>query len=469
MDPLVARDIIAATGGSLVQGAPDATFVSLTTDTRNLERGSIFLALKGDWYDGHDFVPSAVNRGARGLIVAYDHMGAVPTVPDNVTIVAVDSTLDALGRIANHRRRVHGTPLIAVTGSNGKTSTKEFIAALLESRGEVLKTPGNHNNLVGVPLTLLQLTAAHQFAVIEMGTNSPGEIAKLAAIADPDVGLITNVGAAHTEGLSDLAGVAREKGALFEALPDTGTAIVNLDDPRITEQLQRTNARRISFGEAEAADFRIQEYRFGDRKPRVSGTLMLEDGELEIDTSVIGFHQIRNAAAALAAVSALGLPPRTHHPALLSVTAPPHRMQFQEASGLWILDDSYNANPASMRVALETLERCCNLAQSKSRTIAVLGDMKELGPGSEEAHRALGRLCVELKIDVLITVGPAAAAAAETAKTAGLRAVTNCEEPEQAADWVRRVAKPGDWLLVKGSRSMRLEKVVDDLKRTEAL
>ncbi len=469
MDPFVARDIIEATGGSLVQGAPDAVFDSLTTDTRQLEKGCLFLALKGKWYDGHDFIPSAVNRGARGLVVAYDHLGAVPTIGDTMTIVAVDNTLEALGRIANHRRRAFGIPVIGVTGSNGKTSTKEFIAALLESKGEVLKTPGNHNNLIGVPLTLLQMTKAHMYAVIEMGTNAPGEIAKLAAIAEPDVGVITNVAAAHTEGLVDLSGVAREKGALFEALPASGAAIINLDDPKVAEQIRRTQARRISFGEAEPADFRIQEYRFGERKPRVSGTLLLDDGELEIDLSVVGFHQIRNAAAALAAVSAVGLPPRTHHPALLSVTAPPQRMQFMEASGLWVLDDTYNANPASMRVALETLERCCNLAQSRSRTIAVLGDMKELGDGEEEAHRALGRLCVELKIDVLITVGPAAAHTAEAAKAAGLRAVTSCEEPEQAVDWVRRVGNPGDWLLVKASRSMLLEKVVDDLKRTDAL
>ncbi len=469
MDPLAARDILSATGGSLAQGASDAMFVSLTTDTRSLERGSVFLALQGDRYDGHDFVGSAVQRGSKGLIVAHDHLGSVPSFDDDITIIAVDDTLVALGEIANHRRQAHPIPLIAVTGSNGKTSTKEFIAALLESRGEVLKTPGNHNNLIGVPLTLLELTDKHEFAVIEMGTNAPGEIKRLAAIAQPDVGVITNVSVAHTQGLADLRGVAREKGALFEALPDTGTAIVNLDDSRVTEESQRTSARRVFFGEAEPADFRIQEYRFGARKPRVSGTLLLEDGELEIDTDVLGFHQIRNAAAALAAVSAVGLSPRTHHPSLLSVAAAPHRMQFLEASGIWIIDDSYNANPASMRVALETLERCKNLAQSKARAIAVLGDMNELGAESAEAHRQVGELVVELKIDFLITVGEAAEQTTEAARDAGLRAVTHVKGPSEASEWVRRVGKPGDWLLVKGSRSMRLENIVDNLKQTEDL
>lgn len=467
MDPFDARGVMEATGGSLVQGRPDAEFPLLSTDSRGLPRGALFLALKGSRHDAHAFVGGAIHSGAGGVVVAYDRVGDLPRAPADVTVIAVDDTLEALGRIANRRRREHGVPLVAITGSNGKTSTKEMVAALLETRGEVLKTPQNHNNRIGVPLTLLELTSRHRYAVIEMGTSEPGEIGKLVAIAEPTTAVITNIASAHTEGLRDVAGVAVEKGAIYEGLPATGTAVVNLDDPRCVEQSRRSPARRVTFGEAEAADVRIQEYRFGDRKPRVSGTVMFDGEAIDFDTNLVGFHHVRNVAAALAAAHSVGLAPRAVAPSLLSVSPQPHRMQFQEGSGLWILDDCYNANPESTVQAIETLDRCRNLAQPKARAIAVLGDMLELGPASEAAHARVGRAVMDNRIDVLITVGEAAQTISNTAREGGLRAVVHVNDAEGAVRWIRKVANAGDWLLVKGSRGMRLERVVDEVKRGE--
>lgn len=467
MEALRTQDIVTATGGRLVKGDPEAIFPNLSTDTRRLAPRALYLALRGLRFDGHDFVTAAVEAGAGGVVIARDRLDLADELPPTMTVVAVDDTLVALGRIANHRRRAHATPLVAITGSNGKTSTKELIAAMLSGVGEVLKTPGNHNNLVGLPLTLLELSARHDFVVLEMGTSEPGEIERLAAIAEPDVGVVLNVSAAHTEGLADLDGVAREKGALYRALGQAQVAVVNADDPRVVDAARKGVARTLTFGAAEAADFRVTARHFVGEGPYAGGVVTCPEGAVEVRTNVIGFHQVHNAAAALAAVRALGVDPRQVAGGLARVETPPHRMHFEELAGLRVLDDCYNANPASTLLALRTLVRCRDQSGGQVRAIAVLGDMKELGSLSERAHRTLGRQAAEVGIDVLIAVGPEAKTSAEAAQAGVLGEVVHVAGAAQAARALRAAARPGDWVLIKGSRSMALEKVVEALKNAD--
>ena len=460
------RDLVNATFGTLRAGPEDVVCLGVSTDSRSVETGELFVALRGPSFDGHRFVRAAVARGASAVIVAQDGVAALPPkllADDKVPVIVVRDTLVALGQVAFWHRLRCEARLVAITGSNGKTTTKEFLAAVLESAGSVLRTTGNHNNLVGVPQTLLQLEPHHDFAVIELGTNAPGEIARLADMTRPDVGLITNVSAAHTELLGDEDGVAREKGALYAALPKEGFAVVNLDDRRCVEQSQRTSAPRTTFGEAEASDIRVREYRFGDRKPLASGTLVVGGQDLRIDTLFVGFHQIRNAAAALAAAAALGLDPRKAALAIRQVAPPPHRMVYRELTGLNLIDDCYNANPASMRAALETLDRCRTLSGAKARSIAVLGDMLELGDRSRAEHRELGRRVAAQGIDVFVGVGEAMEVATQAALDAGAKAVAHLPDARCAAQAITRAARAGDWVLVKGSRGVALDRVVDAL------
>ncbi len=460
-------EVLEATGGKLRAGLREAVCTRVSTDSRQIEEGSLFIALQGERFDGHDFIRQAVARGARTVLATrtgLERLSAEILQGAQAAFVTVPDTLEALGDLARWHRMRHPVRTVAITGTNGKTATREFVAALLSRHGgEVLKTPENHNNRIGVPLTLLGLTGAHTHAVLELGTSEPGEIEVLADMVRPEVGVITNVAAAHTEGLQDADGVALEKGALFEALPHDGTAVINLDDARCVEQSRRTPARRTTFGEAEASEFRIREYRFGTNRPRASGTVVIEGNDLNVDTSLVGFHQVRNAAAALAAASALGVNVHRCAPVLWSVDPAPHRMEYQEYYGVHILDDTYNANPASMRYALETLERCRNLSGARSRTIAVLGDMLELGDLSDVAHARVGRKVAEVGVDLFIAVGEAMKRAADGAREAGVKLVANLSRAEAGAQQIARAARPGDWILVKGSRAMGMEVVVDEL------
>jgi UDP-N-acetylmuramoyl-tripeptide--D-alanyl-D-alanine ligase len=461
-----ARELIEATKGRLAGGNERRAFDSISTDTRKIKAGQLFVALSGDKHDGHGYLGQAVAAGAKGLVVAYDQLSKLPTIDlgdEGVTVISVEDTLKAYGDIARFHRSRLPVPTVCVTGSNGKTATKELIAAILGAKGKVLKTPKNHNNRIGVPQTLLALDTTHEYAVIECGTSEPGEIAQLARICGPDVGVLTNISPAHTSGLANVEGIAKEKGALYEALPESGAAIVNLDVEWCVAQSIRSKGRRITFGEAEAADVRVKEYRLTGASPTISGTVVIEGQEIDIETSLIGNFQIRNAAAAIAVGMAMGVPPREAARALLTVQPELHRMEYLETRGIHILDDTYNANPASTLQALETLDRCRNVTRGKGRTVAILGDMLDLGVHSVESHRLIGRRAADLKLDVLIGVGEGMRDALDAAKEKGLRGAARIKDAESAAAQVGRQLRQGDWVLVKGSRAMEMDRVVEAL------
>ncbi len=461
-------EILAATGGRVAKAGKSERYGEIVTDSKQVKRNSIFVALKGERHDAHRFVSDAVRRGAACVVI---HR-ALPQAPMRAaTVVRVDDTLRALGALAHYRRERLAPKVLAITGSNGKTTTKEMVAAILAQgklggqplRGRVLKTEGNYNNLVGLPLTLLRLTKKHRIAVVELGTNHPGEIQRLAEIADPDIGLITSVAAAHLEGLHNLAGVAREKGALYRSVRCDGTIAVNLDDPWVRRLGAKFSGRKITYGAA-------GRLRARSLRVRVAQGMAFElhhgGQKVPIRLNYLGRHNVTNAlgAAAVALAAGVGLPAVRRGLA----QAKPFTMRMQRESwrGVAIVNDSYNANPGSMRAALETLA----LIRGRGKKFAVLGDMFELGKQTAKEHRGLGRFAAHAKIHQLYLLGEQARQVRSGALSAGMKShqVIIAADHGEIARSLRGQLRRGDWLLVKGSRGMKMEKVLQELKGMKA-
>ncbi len=419
----------------------DKIFARVVTDTRALRAGDLFVALQGERFDGHDFVRAASELGAAGSLVAHRVDGAESQV------IAGD-TLLALQNYAKSWRADFDLPVIGVTGSSGKTTTKQLLAAVLAARGAVLATEGNLNNHIGVPLTLLRLRAEHATAVIEMGANHAGEIAQLTAIARPQIGIVTQAGDAHLEGFGSREGVARAKGELFAALDD-GVAIINADDAyaALWQQLA-SRASQLRFGFSEHADVRAEAIVLTPTGSRFK--LLTPSGRAEVELPLPGKHNIANALAAAAAGIALNLSPIQIAEGLSRAIPAAGRMNLKVTrEGARLFDDSYNANPTSLRAAMETL-----VALPGKRWL-VLGDMKELGADSAALHEAAGREARVLGIDRVYTLGPLARYAAE-----GFGKGRAFDQLDALVDALRDELDSGVSLLVKGSRSSRMERVV---------
>jgi len=450
-----AAEVAAATGGALVQGDGAAAARAVSTDSRRPVPDALFVALRGPSFDGARFASQAVSGGARVVLLARAAWDArvCGDLPAEVAVVAVDDPLVALAALAAWHRRRLPARVVGVTGSNGKTSTKEMVAAVLGGAPGVLSTPGNLNNLVGMPLTLLRLSAAHRHAVLEMGMNAPGEIARLAATARPEVGLVTNVHPVHLLGLGTIQAVAEAKGELVAALEPGGVAVLNADDPYVLKQGERTSARRVTFGQSPAADVRVAEVR--QEADALTFQLNLDGRAWPVRLPRLGAHNALNAAAAAAVgwVEGVGAEPIVER--LARAALPPMRMQRLDLGDAHLLVDCYNANPRSVQAALATL---AEVARGKPR-LAVLGDMLELGESAEQLHRQVGRAAAEVRLDGLCAFGPLARFIAEGAREAGLEAVEHAREVDEVLEWLRVHMGVGSWVLVKGSRGMRLERV----------
>lgn len=450
-----AESVAKAASGRIARGGPGVQFSSVSTDTRDMGPGALFVALRGENFDGHDFILQALEKGAAGCLVETEPRGETR---DAAVIVAGD-TLRALGDIAHLWRTKLNARFLAITGSNGKTTTKEMAARVLARRYTVHKNEANINNLVGVPLTLLAMPGEARAGVVEMGMNTPGEIARLTGITEPDFGLITNVGPAHLAGLGDIRGVKSAKGELFENMKKDATLLVNGDDPRVVQLAGGRRNPRLVFGTGKDADVRLKEFLMeGPRGTRFS--VDMGGRTVEVSLGVPGRHHAANGLAACACGLAFGLEPEGIAEALENYAGFTGRMQVKEsAGGFFILDDTYNANPASARGALETLA-----GLSPKKRFAVLGDMLELGETSAELHREVGGVAAGCA-DYLLAMGEAAGDYVAGARDAGLaeERVFIGESHEELAERVLSLASPGDWVLVKGSRGMRMEKVVDAL------
>jgi UDP-N-acetylmuramoyl-tripeptide--D-alanyl-D-alanine ligase len=454
LPPFTVQDIVRATQGALVAGDLGIPVTGVAIDSRALGVGEVFFAIHGHRLDGHAFLAEAAARGAACLVVH-----TLPDdVPANVPLVLVEDTTRALGRLGAWHRARFAIPVIAVTGSNGKTTTKELAAGVLATRWEVLRPERSFNNQWGLPLTLLRLTPEHQAVVLEIGTNARGEVAALAALAAPTVGVVTTVAAVHTEFLGSLDGVREEKAGLVRALPADGVAVLNADDPRVAAMAADTQARVVTYGRSASAQVRA----VGEVVDDDQGlTLTLEAGgeRQTVTLALAGRHNVGNALAAAAVGVALGVPLADVARGLAGVRPVAGRCVWRRAGDVTILDDTYNASPVSVRAALDTIAA----HRRGRRVIVVLGDMLELGALTDEAHREVGRQVAALPADELIGVGramPLAVAAARQAGLAEARHLTTFEDT--IAHLLKRLAAD-DLVLVKGSRGMRMERVVDAL------
>ena len=457
MPPFTVQDIVRATQGALVAGDLGVPVTGVSIDSRTLGVGEAFFAIRGYRLDGHAFLADAASRGAACLVVQALH----DDVPANVPLVLVEDTTRALGLLAAYHRARFSIPVVAVTGSNGKTTTKELIAGVLGVRWQVLKPSGSFNNQWGLPLTLLRLAAEHQALVLEIGSQHPGEIAALAELARPTVAAVTTIAHAHTEFLGSLDGVRAEKVALVRAVGAEGRVVLNADDPRVAGMARDARAPVITYGRSAAADVRSTGEPVEDAR---SLTFTLESGgaRAPVTLAFVGRHNVTNALAAAAVGVALGWPLDEIARGLGEAWPVAGRCVWRDAGGVRILDDTYNANPVSVRAALETAA-ARRAAAPSGRLVVVLGDMLELGAIAEEAHQEMGRAVVAAGADEFVGVGRMSRLAVETARAAGLveaRHATTFEDT--VAHLLKRVAS-GDVVLVKGSRGMRMERVVDAL------
>lgn len=460
------EEILRATEGRLIQGDEHTIFQGISTDSRTLRSGELFIALKGTRYDGHHFVQEVLEKKASGVLIEEDKVGDFRwNGYRSKAVISVRDTLRALGDIAKYGREKFNTKVIGLTGSNGKTTSKEMISVCLETSFKTLKTEGNLNNLIGLPLTLLKLDGSQEVVILEMGMNVPGEIRRLTEIAQPDVGLITNIQKAHLEGMGALKRIKEEKGELFRGIKDRGTIIVNKDDPMVIDLARDFSGQKITFGVENPADIMARDIQLRGKRG-TSFHLIFKGKEMEIEIPLLGRHFVYNALSAIASAIIFDIDLEKVKEALKRFKSIPMRMEIIELrGGMFIINDTYNANPKSMELALETLSEM----RGKGRAIAVLGDMLELGGYSNEAHQDLGMKVSKLSIDFLIALGEEAPVIVESAIRHGLgleRAII-VESHQEAVSILKNTIKQGDWILVKGSRGMAMEKIVKDLLEGE--
>ncbi len=444
-----AAELRRGSGGTLVQ--------CVCTDSRQAQPGDLFFAIKGEKFDGHDFINEAARKGVAAVVVEEKK---IPARLPECGVLVVDNARAALGKLAAAYRLGFGLPIVAIGGSNGKTTVKELMASVFRQKLAALWSEASFNNDIGVPLTLLRLEKSHQAAVLEVGTNHPGELAPLVKMIRPKYGVITNIGREHLEFFGDVAGVAQEEGRLAELLPADGMLFINGDDEWTEQIAKRVRARIVRVGLGEKNNWRARSIRLDKNGVtfRVDAPKAEFSGEYRIN--LLGRHQVTNALFAVAVSEELGLGRPAVRDGLAECKPPRMRLQFWEAGGVRVLDDSYNANADSTLAALETLRDL----PLQGRRVAVLGDMAELGAHSEAAHAEVGRRAAELGIGQLFAVGKMAGVTATAAREAGLTRVIEFADVEAAVKAVKSFLKAGDVVLLKASRVSRLERIAETLK-----
>ncbi len=461
MESFTLQFVATACAGAQLSGSPEARVHRVGTDSRQVKAGELFFALRGGRFDGHDFLQEAVRNGAGAVVV---ERGCLPLNWSGCALIAVEDTRQALGQLAAQYRGDFVLPMVAVGGSNGKTTTKELVASVLKQALTTLWSEASFNNDIGVPLTLLRLEKSHQAAVLEAGTNHPGELAPLIKMIRPSYGVITSIGREHLEFFGDVDGVAREEGWLGELLPTYGRLFVNGDDEWTSRMVTRTRAQVVRVGFAAGNDWRARGVRLDPHgvKFQVDGPKADLAGEYRIH--LVGRHQVVNALFAIAIGAELGLGRAAVVKGLAGCRPARRRLESWEVNGVCLLDDVYNANADSMVAALQALREL----PCKGRRVAVLGDMAELGAHSDSAHEEVGRRAAELGVEQLFAVGKMAPLMARAARSAGLNRIFEFADVETAGAAVKSFVKSGDLVLLKASRAMRLERIVDLLRGGDA-
>lgn len=451
MNPMTIQDILSATGGTLLCGDPESTVSAVCTDTRDITPGALFIPLVGENFDAHLFIQDALKGGCAASLTAKPQEAVQGEKP----LIAVADTRKALGQLAGFYRRQFSIPLLAVTGSVGKTTVKELTAAVLSARYNVLKTAGNFNNEIGLPLTLFRLNSSHQAAVTEMGMSGFGEIDTLAGIAAPDIGIVTNIGLSHIEKLGTQENIYKAKAELFPHIRPGGTVILNGDDPILAAHRSELTHKTLSVGLQPGCDLTAQDIVTAPNS--VAFTAVFGEERAQVMLRLPGKHNVINALLACAAGKCLGISLAEAAKALGTYVAVDQRMQLISCGEITIINDCYNAAPASVEAALQVL--CAH----SGRKIAVLGDIKELGSYSADAHTKIGEQAVAFGINALFTLGENAALAAESARRNGLEQTFSFQDITALTETLGRFIRPGDTVLVKASRAMHLERVTDFL------
>jgi UDP-N-acetylmuramoyl-tripeptide--D-alanyl-D-alanine ligase len=456
MEPRTLQFIARACAGELSRGSPDTLVRGICTDSRQVRAGDVFLALAGERFDAHDFLPAVIKK-VTAIVVA---RGRAPQDAGDCAVITVPDTRRAIGYFAAEYRKDFKLPIVAVGGSNGKTTTKELIANVLGRKLSTLASEASFNNDIGVPITLLRLDSSHKAAVLEAGTNHPGELEPLVRMIAPEYGVITSIGREHLEFFGDMEGVAREEGWVAQLLPAHGKLLLNADTQWVEHVTSRTRAKVVKAGLLEGNDWRAQDLRPDSHGVtfRVEGPFAEFNGEYRVN--LLGRHQAVNCLFAIAIAAELGLSRSQIQEGLAECKPARMRLQVWEVNGVRVLDDAYNANADSMLAALRTLQDM----PCRGRRLAVLGDMAELGPHSEAAHEEVGRRAAELGVGQLFAIGKMAPVLARGARDAGLARVLEFADVDAAAVAVKQFIRDGDVLLLKASRATHLERIADQLR-----
>ncbi|MDN5276373.1 MAG: UDP-N-acetylmuramoyl-tripeptide--D-alanyl-D-alanine ligase [Clostridiales bacterium] len=456
MEPISIQEVLEATNGTLIKGQAKGLIAGVSTDSRTIKQGELFVSLIGDRFDGHDFIPQAAEKGAKAVLV----QRALDQLPEGMSVIKVDNTLAALQRFAGYYRKKFNIPVVAVTGSTGKTTTKDMIHCVLSARYNVLKTEGNLNNEIGLPLTLFRIQRHHEIAVVEMGMSGFGEIHRMAEAALPCVGVITNIGVSHIEKLGSRENILKAKLEIFDYFPGNGVAVLNGDDDMLWGVKERFSFGIRYFGTRQAIDFRAVDISTAGQSG-VKFKLISDNEERPFELSLPGRHNVYNSLAAIAVGRLFGISFQEMREALRDFKTGNMRLNiFETREGVVVIDDVYNASPDSMKAALSVLRD-----MPAARRIAVLGDMLELGDYAEEGHRQVGRAVVENKVDLLITRGQNSRWIGMEAQAAGMpsSSIYHCECNKDVINLLSTIVHSGDTILVKGSRGMRMEEVVSHL------
>jgi UDP-N-acetylmuramoyl-tripeptide--D-alanyl-D-alanine ligase len=455
MNPLSILQIVDLASAKLDQGDGKASIERISTDSRTIKKGDLFVALRGENFDGHKFVEDVAKSGAAGAIVDLKWKGKTPK---NFAVIRAEDTLLAYQNLAANYRKSLPIKVLAITGSNGKTSTKDFAASVLGRKFRVTKTQGNFNNHVGLPRTILEANSQHEVGVWELGMNHPGEIAALAKIAAPDAAIITNVGVAHIEFMGSREAIAQEKGALAEAVDQRGTVILNADDPLSKSIAGRTRANVIFAGTSEGTIRAIDIQQSADGS---EFTIIESAHRCRAQLPVPGIHMVQNALLAVTAGRAFGVALEECAIGLATAPLTKARLQIKEINGVQFLDDSYNANPDSMKAALQTLVEL----DADGKRVAVLGEMRELGAETQRGHEEVGEAAASFGIDYLIGIGEMGAVIARAAERAGLARADAVGSTSEAAERLIDIVQAGDLVLIKGSRLARTEDVIENFAK----
>ncbi len=454
--PQFALEEIARATGASVSGTREVSFADVTTDTRAIENGALFIALKGERFNGEDFLQKAQEAGAAGVLVS-DGCTAEKTEGLDIPVLRVPDTLKAYQDIAHAWRAKFSLPVVAITGSNGKTTTKDLTASVLGANYPTLRTEANFNNEIGLPKTLLGLRDEHRAAVVEIGMRGLGQIEALAPIAAPTVGVVTNVGETHIELLGSIENIAKAKAEMVEAIPAGGTVVLNADNPYVAAMREKAkpDVSVVTFGESENADVRGTEIVQDGMETRFAATF--PDGKKQsYRLPLPGRHNVSNALAALAVGYALGLAPEAMTAGLEAPAMSGARFACEKRGDYMIINDAYNASPLSMSAAIRTMKEI-----AKGRRVAVLGDMLELGDVAKEAHRRVGEELAKSGAAVLVTRGSLGEEIAAGAEAAGMTEVYRAASHEEAAAKLKEILHPGDTVLFKGSHGMQMDKIIE--------